>query len=250
MKTIITLAIMAGLVGIVQSFSAEATGAAAWQQSLSKVAAPELPAKAADLVKATKASDRGAATEGIVKTAVAINPVAAPAIVAAIAKAAPDMAAIAAGAAAQMQPKQASEIARAAAVAAPAKAGKIVAAVCRTVPQSYRNIALAVAQAVPGAGKDILRALASVFPGMKPGIDTSLASYGYNPPSVATVLDSAKPAIVSSTPNSSDPSPLGGGLPRGPSIAPPYIPLSGTATNVTPSTSGNVPRGGRNYASP
>jgi hypothetical protein len=37
---------------------------------------------------------------------------------------------------------------------------------------------------------------------------------------------------------------------RGPAVGPPYIPLTTTPVNVTTGTSGQVPTGDRNYASP
>src|SRR5262245_28108345 len=93
---------------------------------LAKVPAAELPAKSAGLVREAKARDREAVTRDVVKSAVEINPAAAPLIVNAIAQSVPDMSAVAAGVAATQQPKQAAAIARAAAAVAPAKASKIV----------------------------------------------------------------------------------------------------------------------------
>ena len=222
------------------------------KEVLAHVPAAELPARAASLIKEARARDREAVTLDVVKTAVALNPAAAPIIVSAIARAVPDMAAIAAGVAAAEQPKQAAAVARAAAAAAPSKAGRIVVAVCRAVPNDYRNIAVAVAQAVPASGKEILNAVALALPDLKPGIERVLAGYSGNTPTVAKVLD---PSIQS---QDSVPSrPLGlmpAPLPRTPVIGPPFIPLSGTPTNVVPTTSGNVPPGARggptDYARP
>jgi hypothetical protein len=258
MRNIIALTLIVGMFGSARGFAAEATKANPVQQSLAAVPSPEMPAKAAELVKAAKSRDRGRVTVEVVKAALAKNPGAAMSVVGAIAKAVPDMAAIAAGAAAEEQPARAADIARAAAAAAPAKAGKIVAAVCRAAPQDYRNIALRVAQVAPGSEKEILRSIASVFPDLKPGIDRSLAGIGSATPSVAAVLDAARPSGVSGLAASAQGSSSStaatrtapDGLPRGPSIAPPYIPLPVGATNINPSTSGTVPRGDRNYAAP
>ena len=232
-----------GLVWLVaaRSFAADSP----FKEKLSHVPAAELPAKAAALIKDTKARDREAVTLEVVKVAVALNPAAAPAIVGAISRSVPDVAALAAGTAAAEQPKQAAAIARAAAAAAPSKAGKIVVSVCRAVPNDYRNIAVAVAQAVPGSGKEILSAVAAALPDLKPGIEGVLARYGLNAPSVAFVLDPKMQApdlgTAPSAPGGVIPSPLA----RGPAIGPPFLPLSGTPTNVTPGTSGNVPPGDR-----
>ncbi len=216
-----------------------------YKSILSQVPAAELPAKSAGLVKDARARDRESVTRDVVKSAVEINPAAAPLIVSAIARAVPDMAPLAAGVASAQQPKQAAAIARAAAAIAPATADKIVIAVCRAVPNDYRNIAVAVAQAVPGSGSEVLKAVATVMPDLQPGIDRVLASYGNNLPSVGAVLDAR---LSPGGQGAGDSLPIS--LARGPTIGPPFIPLSGTPTNVTPATSGNVPPGGRDYAPP
>jgi hypothetical protein len=149
------------------------------------------------------------------------------------------MAPVAAGTAAAQQPKQASAIAKSAAAAAPKMAGKIVVAVCQAVPNDYRNVAVAVSQAVPGACKEILNAVAAALPDLKAFIEKALAGYESNVTSVATVLDSAKT-------DQTNPAPLA----RGPSVGPPFLPLSTTPANIPPSGSGNVPPGGRDYAAP
>src|SRR5438105_15166952 len=113
--------------------AADRTEQLTFQAALSRVPAVEVPARAAELVEAAKADERGLTTIEVVQSAVRLNPTAAPAIVGAIAHAVPAMASIAAAAAAQEQPKLASAIAKAAAAAAPTQAGKIAAAVCKAV---------------------------------------------------------------------------------------------------------------------
>ena len=232
---------------------------AALRQTLSQVPAAELPAKAAELVKAAKTRDRGFLTADIVTISLSINPVATPAIVAAISHSVPDMASIAAGTAAELQPKLAPDIAKAASAAAPSRAGKIVVAVCRAAPQQYEEIAAAAAQVAPGSSQEILRAVASLYPELKPGIDHALAGYSGAPPSVTAVLDSTKSSASPGTiPNPASPrsGPAGARVVagsfgvRGSPIAPPYVAPSSTATNINPANSVNVPRGGRNYAAP
>ncbi len=223
------------------------------QKQLAGVAASELPAQAAQLVKDAQAADRETTTVNVVKAAIAVRPAATTAVVGAIARAVPDMAATAAGAAVAQQPKQAVVIARAAAAAAPSKAGLIVAAVCRAAPKEFRNVALAVAGAAPGSEKDVLSALGTVFENLRPRIDQAINTYTANPSLFAAVLNSLNPAPATSTGNTlaalpSD-TPVGAGA-RGPVIAPPYVPPSGTPANITPSTSGEVPTGGRDYAKP
>jgi len=250
MKHIIIIALSAAFLTAGPAFGRDTTTANPYKATLAVVPAAELPAKAANLVQQAKARERQGITVNVVKAAVAVNPAAAPAIVGAIARAVPDMAAVAAGTAAAEQPKQASAIAKAAAAAAPAKVSAIVIAVCRAVPNEYQAIAVAAAQAVPGAGKQIVEAVAEALPSLKGPIEKALASYGGNLASVADTLAVAgRISTAAETPRADTPA-GGASVARGPAVGPPYIPLTTTPVNVTPGTSGQVPAGGRNYASP
>jgi hypothetical protein len=260
MKPIASVLLSVALLAVGDSFGKDAPQANSLNEVLAAVPAAELPAKAADVILHARSRERQATTVNVVKSAVGINPAAAPAIVGAISRAVPDMASVAASTAAGLQPKQAAAVAKAAAAAAPAKADKIVTAVCRAVPNEYRNIAAAVAQVVPGAGKEIVNAVAAALPGLKPAIDSTLAAYGGNVVSVADTLDRATKvslgsltsvSVVPTVPSmSGNPSAQGVSMARGPAVGPPYHPLTRTPTNVTPATSGEVPEGGRNYAAP
>jgi hypothetical protein len=248
MKPIAIIVLSVVFLAAGNSFGKDTPKANPFNEVLAAVPAAELPAKAADLVLHSRGRDRQATTVNVVKSAVGMNPAAAPAIVGAIARAVPNMASVAAGAAAAEQPKQAAAIAKAAAAAAPSKAGKIVGAVCRAVPNAYRNIAVAVFEVVPGAGKEIVNAVAAALPDLKPYIESALAGYGGNVVSVADILDqAAKVAAVTTT---TPAGPIGSPMARGPGTGPPYQPPSGTPITVTPGTSGQVPAGGRNYAAP
>lgn len=264
MKQKFTIVLTMGLAWFGNSWAAEpANKGTAELLALTTVPAPEMPAKAADLVKAANARDRGSVTVNVMTAATALNPAGVTTVVSAIAKAVPDMASVAAETAAAQQPKQAAEIARAAVAAAPSKTGKIVAAVCRAAPQDYRNIARAAAQAAPGMSKEILQALATTFPDLKIGIETALAGSSSTVPSVTAVLDSVRPVTANGrglAPITDTSNPMPGASPflgsgaalqtRELAVAPPLVPLSGTSTNVNPANSGTVPRGGRNYAAP
>ena len=203
----------------------------------------ELPARAADLVKKAEPSERGAVTLHLIKTAGRVSPAVGVATVGAIAKAAPETAALAAGAAAQENPKQATAIAKAAAAGAPSQRTTIVLAVGQAAPSEYINIVSGVERVVPGESGEILEALASLFSERQDGSADASRS---------AVLDrgagqlNPKPLIVRNGPSTSGGSPLL----RPPRIAPPFVPFSGTLTNVASSSSTTVPRGGRNYAKP
>jgi hypothetical protein len=227
MRTILTIALSLAFLTACNSFGKDTPKANPFNETLAAAPTAELPAKAADLVAQAKSRDRQATTISVVKSAVAINPAAAPYIVGAIARAVPDMAPVAAGAAAAEQPKQASAVAKAAA-AAPSKAGKIVVAVCRAVPSEYRNIAVAVFDAVPGSGNEIVKAVAAALPELKAGIEEALAGRGRNVASAGALT----PMV------------------RDPAAGPPFFPLTVTRTNVTTVFSGEAPSGGRNYSTP
>jgi len=209
--------------------------------TLKKVPAPEMPARAAALVKAAGKIEREATTVQVVKAAVAINPASAPSIVGAIAREVPASAATAAAVAAAYQPLQASAIAKAAAAAAPEQAAAIVVAVCRAVPNQFRNVAVAVSQVVPQSSKQILEAIAIAIPELKSSMEKALASFSGGM-TVASTLEKAAPGTT--TPDS-----VFAGF-RGPAGAPPTVGLPGTAGNSHPGTSGEQPPGGRNYAAP
>jgi hypothetical protein len=253
MKPIAVALLSVAFLAAGSSFGKDTPQANSFSQVLAAVPAAELPAKAADLIARSRSRERQATTVSVVKSAVAMNPASAPAIVGAIARAVPDMASVAAGAAAAEQPKQAAAIAKAAAAAAPSKTARIVAAVCRAVPNEYRNIAVAVAQVVPDAGKQIVNGVAAALPGLQPAIERTLAGYGGNVVSVPDTLDQASRVFAASVTPGTTPSttPLGlNPMARGPGVGPPYHPLTVTPTNVTPGGSGEIPEGGRNYAAP
>jgi hypothetical protein len=275
MKRVIVFTLGICLLGQLSSTASDSAKSGSIKASLQIAPAPEMPMKAAQLVKQAGAKEREQVTADVVMAAAEINPAAAPAVVGAIARAVPEMAARAASVAATAQPKLASAIARAAAAAAPSQAAGIVAAVCKAVPHDYRNIASSVAQAAPGSGREILEAVGSAIPELNYSIALTVAGYNGNVASVPAALDQAaktappQPAVsatiaqpgstpvlagnrtVAATPATpAVPTTLASTRPRPPTVGPPYIPLSGTPTNVTPGTGGEVPPGGRNYAAP
>jgi hypothetical protein len=217
---------------------------------LSRATPMELPAQAAQLVAKSEAKARPLATVDVVKAALGLNPAAACQIVGCIAQAEPEMAPVAAGTAVSLVPDQAESIARVAAAAAPAQAGAIVAAICRVLPKQYKGVALAVAEVAPTQGKEILAGIASAIPTLKaPLAKAMMASNPEATPTVASVLDSV-PATLDLSPSIPMPVASAGSAVAPPSYGPPYVPLSGTPVNLNPGTGGEVPTGGRDYASP
>ena len=243
MKSMTTMGLGLLVAGFLLGHLAEAAPSAPNKFSFSSVPAPELPAKAATIVKEANARDRDAVTIDVVRAAVRQNPAAAPAIVGAVARAVPSVAETAAAIAATEQPSQAAQITRAAVAAAPSRVGKIVTAVCRAVPNEYRTVAVAASQAAPNRRREILDSVGVALPQLKGSIQQSLVRQAGNAPSVEMVLDSAKPAPQDSTLASTATPPV-----RGPVIEPPYIPL--TQPPVYNTTLTNTPPGGRDYTAP
>ena len=161
----------------------------ALKETLSKVPAAEVPAKAADIVAQAEASSRDAIAVDVVKASLKKNPTMATAVVGAICRTSPETAPTVAATAAGLQPKQVKLIAQAAAAAAPAKAGAIVKAICKVMPAAYREVALAVAQVAPKAAKEILAGLSEALPALKGPIDEAIASNHSQPLAVAPVID-------------------------------------------------------------
>lgn len=212
---------------------------------LKSVPLAELPGKAATLVAAANADTRFQTAVDVVKSAIGLNPAAAPAVVGSIASGTPEVAPVVAAIAATLLPKQAAILAQTAAAAAPKQAGKIVEAVCRVVPDAYKAVAQAVAEAVPGASKEILAGVASAIPSLKDAINNALAIYKGTTPSVNTVLARIGTATATTSPVA-----LATTAHINPNPGPPYVAPPVTPTTIDPGSSGQVPVGGRNYSTP
>jgi hypothetical protein len=211
---------------------------------LSAVTQAELPAKAADLVAQAGTKKQQQTTIDVVKTAVGLNPAAAPVIVGSISETTPTMAATAAGTAVGLAPNEAVAIARAAAAAAPQQAGKIVEAICRVVPANYSEVAEAVADVAPGESKEILEGVAAAIPTLKGPINQILLTDNGSVPSVYSVME-----LISSDSYASSSGPSGGV----PAVVNPIInpfPSPASPIDLNPGSGGQVPPGGQNYSSP
>jgi hypothetical protein len=193
-------------------------------------------------------SARAEMTSAVVRAAGKVSPAVVPAVVAAIAKTTPEAASLAAGQAALDQPAQACVIARAAAESAPAEFRAIVLAVGRAVPNRHRDVVLSVEQAVPGSNKQNVEALVAAAQELR---GTNSASVRTNA-SLSGALDNPgslpppRPELIRHGVRAAYRDPLA----RGHALGPPFVPLSGTVTNISQSTSGTVGPGRRNYAKP
>lgn len=124
------------------------------------VPVPEMPAKAAALVKSANKKDRQAVAITAVRAIVAKHKAAAPLVISAISKVAPEIAPVVAAAGAEIATEQAATIANAAAIAAPSHASEVSVAVSKAVPAQSSAVVASVsrsltrgsAQQQPGGG--------------------------------------------------------------------------------------------------
>jgi hypothetical protein len=110
------------------------------------VPVPEMPAKAAELVKLALKKDRQATALTAMRAIVSKHRAAAPLVVSAISKVAPDLAPAVAAAGAEIAPEQAPTIASAAVAAAPAQAVSIQDVVVKAVPTQAPAVVASVTQ--------------------------------------------------------------------------------------------------------
>ncbi len=134
------VALLVAVFGI--AFSSQASTEAeltAAQRAVTSVPAPEMPAKAAQVVKAAKKKDRSTVARSVIQAIAAKNRTSVLVSVSTISKAAPETAAAVAAAATQAVPEQALAIARVSSIAAPQQAQAIRVSVASVAPQAAAN---------------------------------------------------------------------------------------------------------------
>ncbi len=177
MKHIQIKLVAVGLLAVI-AFSAPAvqalteTDIANVKKAVANVPAPELAAKASDLVGKALAADREAVATTAVRAIVTKNAAVAASVVASIAATAPEVAPAAAATAAEIAPDQAEKIAKAAALAAPSAASKIAAAVAKTNARHAARIARAVMSALPKSAGKIADAVIAAVPSAKAQVES------------------------------------------------------------------------------
>ncbi len=128
---VLVVALLAGSTSA--TFALTATQVKAIKQAVSSVRVPEMPAKAAELVKAADENDRVEVAVTAVKAIIFKHKAAAPVVVAAVCKVAPEVAAAVTLAASELAPDQARVIAKAAMTAAPTQQAAVTKVLQRTV---------------------------------------------------------------------------------------------------------------------
>jgi hypothetical protein len=130
-----TVSVLAALLTFAVT-SAFATG----QNAFDKVPAPEMAAKAAQMVTKAAASQKEQTAVAVVKAALAKNPALASVVIAAVCKVAPEVAPAVSAAAAEVAQEYAETIAAAAAKAAPQYATMIADSVSAAVPSAAASV--------------------------------------------------------------------------------------------------------------
>jgi len=111
------------------------------KQAVLGVPIPEMPAKAVELITNADKKDRQAVAVTAVRAAVQKHRAAAPIVISAVSKAAPDLASAVAVAASELIKEEAPMIARAAVISAPTHSSEVIAAVTQAVPSQASSIA-------------------------------------------------------------------------------------------------------------
>lgn len=159
--------------------------------ALFNVPPAELPDRIVQMVLATPESERRNTTAQLVRTSARLRPGAILPVIAAVARAAPELAATAAETAALEHRKLATYIAQVAVANATNKCRQIVAGVCRAAPEQVKAVACAVAELEPNLAHEILAGVSDAFPDLAPYIAEVLTEYQGTVPSVRLILDRA-----------------------------------------------------------
>jgi hypothetical protein len=265
MKSVISKTLTAWTVclalGIGVAGAANPVSVAGARKALRDVPAPEMPAKAAQMIAQVDDANRDAAAATIMTAAINVRPASAPAVVGAIARQVPAAAAPAAVKAASLQPKKLADIVTAAVSAAPGQTAQVVGALCTALPAKYATIATAAAAAAPAARQEILAAVTGAVPTLKPFVERALTDYAGRNPSIAALMQWTGSLVAETarqggtTPEKLIAAPATPTLVvlAPPTVGPPYEPLPDgeTPTEFTRSSTQPVgPGGGRDYSTP
>lgn len=204
------------------------------RKAVTSVPVPEMPAKAAELVRRANDTDRKEVTVTVVRAAVSKRRASGPVVVAAISKIAPDLAATAAAAASQIVTDQTSNITQAAIAAAPGQAEAILAAVVVPPAQPAVNQILSApttTEASVVAGRPNESASPTVNPGVGNSVIAATATSPTTTPVSGPTVGSFSGAQASSVRPSLPPSVTAGNTP---------VALARGEADVNDSSSGHV----------
>ncbi len=149
------VALLVSAVATTHALSDSQISAAA--KAVTLVPAPEIPAKAVQIVMSAPAKDRKAVAYAVVKTAIRHNKSTARLVVSSVAKAAPETASLIAALAAEMVKDEAVFIAGAASTAAPSQTSAIEASVASAVPEHAAEITRGSARVGPPTAGTVIQ---------------------------------------------------------------------------------------------
>jgi hypothetical protein len=149
--------------------------------ALSGVSVPEIPAKAAALVGAAAAGDRGQTAQETVRAAATVARFGAlPFVVSAICHGSPEVAGTVVATAIDAQPGFVLVFVEAAVCAAPGQMEQIVSSACQAAPASTVNVAVVAYRKFPSAKAAIKAGLVSAYPGLSPYLEAAQIEIGTN----------------------------------------------------------------------
>ncbi len=184
LKWLAGLGAAAGLVALVVWLASAPGGQAAAATpflALSRVPVPEMPATAADLVRAAPVLEREATAAAVLRAVTTMaRPGVMPYVVNAICRRNPEVAGTVVATAIQLQPEDELAFCRAAVCGAPDCVEPVVAAACQAAPASFANVAMVAFECRPDADPLILDGLTNALPGLMPYVDQARQPGGTN----------------------------------------------------------------------
>jgi hypothetical protein len=149
--------------------------------ALSSVSVPEIPAKAAELVRAAASSDREQTARDILRDVTLIaRPGVLPYVVSAICRSNPETSEAAVATAIILQPQDTLFFCKAALCAAPSKVEEIVFSACQVAPSACANVAMVAYRECPYANNLIFAGLARGRPDLKLYLEEAAIQFAPN----------------------------------------------------------------------
>jgi len=149
--------------------------------ALSSVSVPEIPAKAAELVHAAAASDRGQTAQDVLRAVSMIaRPGVLPYAISAICRSNPEVAGTVVATAIKIQPEDVLIFSKAALCAAPDRVEQIVFSACKAAPASCAGVAMVASRQLPSAKDLVLAGLVGARPDLELYLEEAEIQAGTN----------------------------------------------------------------------
>jgi hypothetical protein len=149
--------------------------------AMSSVSVPEIPAKAAELVRAAAAPDRDQTTREVLRAVSLIaRPGVLPYVVSAICRSTPEVAGSVVLSAIQLQPEDVLILSKAALCAAPGQVEQVVFSACKAAPASCADVVRVASRQLPAASDLILAGVVGALPTLKLDLEEAEMEVGTN----------------------------------------------------------------------